>query len=104
MEILKITPANLRTQGAKIQQNGEELAGKIEQMIALVNEIGGSTWSGDAATAYKAKFSEMQDDANRMKELLINTNETLDSIAAQYEQVEEENASVARSLQSDIFQ
>lgn len=103
MERLRTTPAELRAQGTKIQQNGEDIANKMEQMIALVNEIGGTTWSGDAATAYKAKFSEMQDDANRMKDLLIDANERLDNIAAQYEQAEEANASVARSLQSDIF-
>ena len=38
-----------------------------------------------------------------MKELLIDANERLDNIATQYEQAEEANASVARSLQSDIF-
>lgn len=103
MERLRTTPAQLRTQGTRIQQNGEDIASKMEQMIAIVNEIGGTTWSGDAATAYKQKFSEMQDDANRMKELLIDANERLDNIATQYEQAEEANASVARSLQSDIF-
>lgn len=103
MQKLRTTPAQLRAQGTKIQQNGEDIASKMEQMIALVNEIGGTTWSGDAATAYKQKFSEMQDDANRMKQLLIDANEALDNIATQYEQAEEANASAVRSLQSDIF-
>lgn len=103
MNILRTTPEQLRSEASRLQTQGEAMAAKVEEMISIVDAIGGQGWSGDAATAYKAQFDELKDDAVRMKEFLTNTSEQLSAIAAQYEQAEEANAQMAHSLPTDIF-
>ena len=103
MNILKTTPEHLRSEAGKLQLQGETLSSKVTEMISVVNEISAAGWSGDAATAYKGRFAELQDDANRMKDYLNETGDQLIQIADQYQKAEEANAQAASSLAVDIF-
>lgn len=103
MERLRTTPAQLKTQAGRLQTQGETIATYVEKMINLVDSIGATTWSGDAASAYKNQFDELNDDAKRMKELLVQTREKLDQIADAYQQAEDTNTSLAGSLPTDVF-
>lgn len=103
MNILRTTPEQLKAEANRLQMHGEAMAAKVEEMISCVDAIGGAGWSGDAATAYKAQFNELHDDANRMKDFLTNTSEQLNAIADQYIKAEEANAQAAHSLPTDIF-
>lgn len=103
MNILRTTPEQLKSEANRLQTQGETMASKVEEMISCVDAIGGAGWSGDAATAYKTQFSELQDDAARMKDFLTQTSEQLNAIADQYIKAEEANAQIAHSLPTDIF-
>lgn len=103
MDILRTTPAQLRTQAGRLQTQGETIASMVEKMINLVDAIGATTWSGDAATAYKKQFDELNDDASRMRNLLNDTSEKLQQIADAYQQAEDTNVSLASSLPTDVF-
>lgn len=103
MERLRTTPAQLRTQAGRLQTQGETIASIVEKMISLVDSIGVTTWSGDAASRYKSQFDELRDDAGRMRTLLNNTRESLDQIADAYQSAEDTNAALAGSLPTDVF-
>lgn len=104
MEILKTTPAQLRSKAGQISSLAEAIAANTEKMFSLVSSINGSVWSGSAQTAYKSQFEELRDDAQRMKAYISDTSENLLQIAQEYEKVEEENEQIARSLATDIIQ
>ncbi len=103
MDRLRTTPMQLRLMGGKLQAQGEKIGDIVERMINLVNSMSATTWSGQAASAYKEKFDELNNDAKNMRELLNNIQEKLDNIANTYEQAEEANTSLANSLPIDIF-
>lgn len=103
MNILRTSPEQLKSDASRLQLQGDNLAAKVEQMISVVDSIGGAGWSGDAATAFKAVFAELQDDASRMREYLDGIHEQLEAIANQYQQAEEANAQAAHALPTDIF-
>lgn len=103
MDRLRTTPAQLKTQAGRLQTQGETIASTVEKMINLVDAIGATTWSGEAATTYKRQFDELNDDASRMRTLLNDTRDKLEQIAEAYQQAEDTNASLAGSLPTDVF-
>lgn len=103
MERLRTTPEQLKSQASRLQSQGEIIGGFVEKMINLVESIGATTWSGDAANTYKGQFDELNDDARRMKEFLNDTYEKLNQIAEIYQQTEDTNMALANSLPADVF-
>lgn len=103
MNILRTSPEQLKSDASRLELQGDNLAAKVEQMISVVDSIGGAGWSGDAATAFKTVFAELQDDATRMREFLSNVHDQLNAIADQYIQAEEQNSQAAHALPTDIF-
>ncbi len=103
MERLRTTPAQLRTQAGRLQAEGETIATIVEKMISLVDSIGVTTWSGDAASRYKSQFDELGDDAGRMRNLLNDTCDKLEQIASAYQDAEDANVSLAGTLPTDVF-
>lgn len=103
MEVLRTTPSQLKIQAGRLQTQGEAIASVVERMISLVDSIGATTWSGDAASKYRSQFDELGDDANRMRKLLNTTRESLDEIADGYQTAEDTNVSLASSLPIDVF-
>lgn len=103
MNMLNVTPEQLDSKAAELDTRGTEVSSIVEEMISLIDSIGATQWSGEAATAYKNKFDELRDDAQRMKQDLSQAADSLKQIAAQYRQAEEQNQAVASSLAADIF-
>lgn len=103
MNILRTSTDQLRSNASRLQLQGDNLAAKVEQMISVVDSIGGAGWSGDAATAYKGQFSELQDDAGRMREFLDGIHEQLEQIAKMYDDAEDAGIQAAQKLPTDIF-
>lgn len=104
MDILKTTPEQLRTKAGQLEAAGGKIKSDTERMISIVDGIGGSVWSGEAATAYQKQFGELRDDSDRMKKVIDDLKEKLTQIAQAYSDVEEEVTSQANSLPDDVFQ
>ena len=79
--ILKVSPDKLLSTAAELESQGSTMKTYTDQMVNLVNEISGDVWSGDAATAYKTKFSGLQDDIARIHKMVQEHVQDLQDIA-----------------------
>ena len=72
-------------------------------MTQKVGELTGSVWSGEAASAYVKKFSELQDDMQRMKRMIDEHVQDLNTMAKAYQTAESTNQSTASALAGDVI-
>ena len=101
--ILKVSPDKLLSTAAELESQGSTMKTYTDQMVNLVNEISGDVWSGDAATAYKTKFSGLQDDIARIHKMVQERVQDLQDIARNYTEAETANQEIANSLSSDVI-
>jgi len=102
-DYLKVTPEKLNAVSAELEGEGTTMKGCTDRMVSLVNEISGEVWSGDAATAYKTKFTGLQDDMDTLYRMITEHVNDLQEMAAHYTEAETANQEVAGSLSSDII-
>lgn len=100
---IKVSTAELTKAAGSFQEAGNQVKNLTTEMTTLVNELTGAVWSGDAATAYKNKFSELQDDINRMIGMITEHVNDLTAMAREFERVEDVNINLANSLSGDVI-
>jgi WXG100 family type VII secretion target len=100
---IKVDTAKLKSTASSLQSTGNTIKNTTSQMTTLVNSLSGSVWSGDAATAYTKKFSELQDDINRIIKMINEHVTDLNSMAQEYETAESENKALADALSGDVI-
>ena len=100
---LKVSTAKLTSTANSFNSTGQQIKNITSQMTSLVNALSGSVWSGDAASAYKKKFSELQDDINRMAKMVNEHVTDLNNMAREYERAESENINLSNTLSGDVI-
>ncbi len=100
---LKVEPAELRKAAGTFGSQGQAIQKLTNNMTQIVNQFTGSIWSGEAATAYKRKFDNLQDDINRMVRMINEHVTDLQDMAKHYESSEAANKALANSLKDDII-
>ncbi len=98
---LKVNPAKLKSTATSFNSTGNQIKTIMNQMMTLVNSLNGTVWSGDAATAYKKKFSELQDDISKMLSMINEHVTDLNAMADEYILKETQNASIGNALSKD---
>lgn len=100
---LKVDPAKLKSTATSFNSTGNQIKTITNQMMTLVNSLNGTVWSGDAATAYKKKFSELQDDISRILSMINEHVTDLNAMATEYTKTENLNASTGNALSGDVI-
>lgn len=100
---LKVTTAKLRSTANGFNATSNQIKSITNQMTSLVNALSGQVWSGDAATAYKNKFSQLQDDINRMISMINEHVTDLNNMAQEYDKAETANTSAGNALAGDVI-
>ncbi len=98
-----VSTSKLTSTANSFYATGNQIKSITSQMTSLVNTLSGKVWSGDAANAYKRKFSELQDDMNRIAKKIQEHVDDLRAIAQEYERTEQANISAGNSLSGDVF-
>jgi WXG100 family type VII secretion target len=100
---LKVTPETLRNTASQFESQGNTMKSFTDQMTNIVNQISGDVWSGEAATAYKSKFSGLQDDITKLHKMVQDHSKNLIEIATEYSAAENSNQQLAGSLSADVI-
>lgn len=101
--IIRVSPERLRSAAGLFSQTANSIKSTTSQMTQIVTNISGRAWSGEAASAYKSKYTGLQDDINRLVKMVNDHSQHLTSIATEYARAETENASQANSLSGDVI-
>lgn len=86
----------------KINTAGGQVRTLTEQIITIVDSLK-STWEGEAANTYSAKFHQLKDNMGRMHRMIEEHVKDLHEIAQQYITAENTNMDTGNSLAGDII-
>lgn len=100
---LKVSTAKLTSTANALSSTGNQIKNITTQMTNTVNALTGTVWSGDAANAYKKKFSQLQDDINKMIKMVNEHVTDLNEMARTYEKAEAANVNLSNSLSGDVI-
>lgn len=100
--ILKVTPQQLIQTASEFSTCGSAVRSLTQSMTSLVNGLS-SVWSGDAATAYAAKFNGLQDDIERIHAMIQEHVTDLNDMAENYTAAENANLTEIEALSSDVI-
>lgn len=100
---IKVDTAKLRSTANSFNSTGNQIKNITNQMTTMVNSLSGSIWTGNAATAYKKKFNELQDDINRIVKMVNEHVTDLNSMASEFDKVESANVNAANALAGDVI-
>ena len=101
--IIKVSPEQLRATASEFSSQGSAILSTTSNMMQLV-QGSSSAWTGEAATAYVAKFNQLQDDMERAVRMVQEYSTDLQEMAAVFQNAETENANLAESLSGDVLQ
>lgn len=101
--IIRVTPAELKSASGNLKGIGDEIKNLTSTMTQTVSSISGQVWSGEAANAYKNKFSGLQNDINKMMNMINEHVQDLNDMATQYETAENANVQASNSLHADFI-
>lgn len=100
--ILRVTPEQLIGTASEFQSKGNTVNNLTSEMMSLVTGMS-SVWEGEAASTYINKFSQLQDDIQRMVGMITEHTNDLNEMAAAYQDAERANMEVAESLPADVI-
>lgn len=100
--ILRVTPQVLQNTAAEFSTNGGEIANLTQQMTDLVNSLSGF-WTGEAAEAFKAKFTGLADDIQKLIAMVKEHAQDLTDMADVYLKAEVSNEELIANLSSDVI-
>lgn len=101
--VIKVSTDKLRSTATAFSNTGKAIQTLTTQMTQTVNALSGETFSGEAATAYRKKFNDLQDDINRMIRMINEHVSDLNEMAAEWDRTEGANVSKAGTLSSDVI-
>jgi WXG100 family type VII secretion target len=101
--IIKVETSKLTSTANQFNATGNNIKSITSNMTSIVNSLSGAIWTGNASTAYKKKFNDLQDDINRIIKMVNEHVEDLNQMAKEYDAAEQTNISVANSLSGDVI-
>lgn len=100
--IIKVTPEMLLNTSSELSSEGSQIGTLTSEMMDLINSLPG-TWIGEAGAAYVSKFNGLQDDIQRILNMINEHVEDLSTMAQTYITTEGQIAEMAQSLSSDVI-
>lgn len=100
---IKVETSKLKSAASEFSNTSAQIKNATNSMTQAVQQLSGSVWSGDAATAYQNKFSGLQDEITKIDRMIQEHVQDLNDMATQYERAESEATQTASSLNAEIF-
>jgi WXG100 family type VII secretion target len=100
---IKVNTTKLISTANSFNSTGKQIKNITTQMTSTVNSLSGSVWSGDAANAYKKKFQQLQDDINRMINMINEHVTDLNKMADEYKNTDDKSINIANALSGDVI-
>jgi len=100
--ILKVTPEKLKAASSEFSGTNNAIKSITDEMIAVVNSLRGS-WTGEASDAYSSKFSQLQDDMDRIYRMVNEHVIDLADMADEYTRAENINVETGNALKGDVI-
>ncbi|MGN0623821.1 MAG: WXG100 family type VII secretion target [Oscillospiraceae bacterium] len=102
MEIIRVTPEQLKTTASEIQRIQSEALRTTNSMTEIVNSMR-NDWTGDAANMYSQRFNGLQDDMQTLNRILGEHVSDLEEMANTYTLAEDAAEALGSSLASDVI-
>lgn len=99
---LRVTPEQLEAAAGEFSAKGTTVSNLTSQMTQLVEGLG-SVWEGEAATAYTAKFRQLDDDIQKMNRMIQEHSKDLTEMARVYREAENANQEEIAGLAGDVI-
>ena len=101
--IIKVDTSKLRTTASALGSTSSQVVSATKSMTETVNSLTGAVWTGEAASAFTKKFSELSGEIQQIDKMVQEHIDDLNKIAEGYDKAEEENKAAANALASDLF-
>lgn len=95
---LQVTPEKLISASSEFSNSSSQLKNTTTQMAAIVDGLS-SVWTGEAATSYKSKFHELDDDVQMLHKRIQEHTTDLADMARVFQEAERKAQEAAGSLQ-----
>ena len=99
--ILKVTPEKLIAASGEFSSTGKTIRSLTQEMLEIVNSLK-SVWMGEAATGYGTRFSQLQDDMEKINRMIQEHVTDLNEMAREYQTAEDANTEQSASLVTDV--
>lgn len=100
--VIKVDYADLDKAATDFNTRLGEVKKITSNMMKAINDAG-STWTGEASAKYIGKFNKLQDDMEKMHNMINEHITDLTEMSKKYKSAEEQNAQVASRLKEDVF-
>ncbi|MBT9778508.1 WXG100 family type VII secretion target [Clostridium sp. MCC353] len=101
--ILKVTPEKLTEGAANFGNSGRTVSSLTSEMMSTVKNLS-TVWEGEASAAYVNKFTQLQDDIERMNRMIQEHVTDLNDMARTYQDAENANTQESGGLLGDVIQ
>ena len=99
---LRVTPEQLEAAAGEFSANGTVVGNLTSQMTQLIEGLG-NIWEGEAATAYTAKFRQLDEDIQKMVRMVQEHASDLNEMARVYRDAEAVNQDEIAGLAGDVI-
>lgn len=103
MAQIRVTPRKLENEAKQMEQTNKQISVLTQDMLNQVSNLT-SSWAGDAATAYIGKFKKLQDDMQKMHNMINRYARNMRDMANEYSKTEEKNRQAAEALKNNLIQ
>lgn len=100
--IIKVDPQKLISTADEFNGTGSQIKTLTDNMVSIVDSLK-SAWEGEASTTYNTKFHQLQDDMNRMYNMISEHVKDLNEMAQQYITAENANIDTGNTLSGDVI-
>lgn len=100
--VILVTPEQLNNAASAFKSQGENVRRITSQMISIADRVCGQ-WEGEASQAYHTKFHGLEDDIQRMINMITEHVDDLMEMSRIYSDAETQNLSDIETLSSDVI-
>lgn len=98
--ILKVTPEEVHTKAAQIQNKANELRTLMGEMKTMVDNLI-NVWNSESGRTYQEQYSNVTRNIERSLETLEQQVRNLEEAASRYEELEQSQRAAASSLSTE---
>lgn len=100
MANIKVTPEELISAAGEFSGIDSSVVNLTNEMNNLVNQMS-SFWEGEGFNAFKAQFSQLNDDMDLMHQKIREHSTDLEEMAKEYQRAENETKDISMGLATD---
>ena len=100
---LKVDTSKLTATASSFNSTAGTIRSLTNSMMDTIGQLTGNVWSGDAQQKYINKFKGLQDDIDRMLNMVKEHVTDLQEMAKAYEAAEQSNTETAGALLDDVI-